>query len=78
MGAYVYGLIYTILFVLLGKLFIEALGCTYRSENREIRILLLIGMTIGMYAISILLNGNWIVKEILCMVGLCIYYVGIF
>lgn len=65
MGAYVYGLIYTILFVLLGKLFIEALGCTYRSENREIRILLLIGMTIGMYAISILLNGNWIVKEIL-------------
>ena len=40
MGAYVYGLIYTILFVLLGKLFIEALGCTYRSDNREIRILL--------------------------------------
>lgn len=78
MGAYIYGLIYTILFVILGKLFMETFGCTYRFENRRIGGCLLIGLTISMYAISVFLNGNWIVKEVFVLIVSTLFMWGYF
>lgn len=78
MGAYVYGCVYTILFVLLGKLFMETFGCSCRFENRWIRCCLLVGLMIGMYGVSIFLNGNWIVKEVLVFTFTTLFMWGYF
>lgn len=78
MGAYIYGLIYTILYVLLGKLFMETFGCVRRSESRLFRGLLLTGMMGGMYAISVFLNGNWVLKEICVLLVSIVFMCGYF
>lgn len=78
MGAYVYGLINTTLFVLLGKLFIETFFDTYRFESRGIRCGILAGMTIGTYVVSVLCNGNWILKEVMVLIVCTLFMWGYF
>lgn len=78
MGAYVYGLINTILFVLIGKLFMETFDCTYRYESRGIRCSILGVMTIGIYAVSIFFNGIWVIKEALILVICTLFMWGYF
>ena len=78
MGAYIYGLIYTILYVFLGKLFMETFGCTYRTDRRLIRGVLLVGMVVGMYVISVSMNGNWLLKEMCVLLVSTAFMCGYF
>lgn len=64
MGVYIYGVVNTVLFVILGNLFMEIFESTCRYRNKWCRRFIILFQILGMYGISVALDGRLVYKEI--------------
>lgn len=68
MSAYVFGVFYTILFVMLCKMFTETFEKKRTTSNRAYKYIVLGCLMIAIYTVSVLLANNFILKEV-CVFG---------
>ncbi len=67
MGIYIYGVVNTILFVILGKLFMEIFESRQRYTNRWYGGIIILCQIAGLYGVSVILDGKLICKEIVVL-----------
>lgn len=67
MGIYIYGVVNTILFVILGKLFMEIFESRRRYTNRWYGGIIILCQIAGLYGVSVILDGKLICKEIVVL-----------
>ena len=67
MGIYIYGVVNTILFVILGKLFMEIFESRRRYTNRWYEGIIILCQIAGLYGVSVILDGKLICKEIVVL-----------
>lgn len=77
MGIYIYGVVNTILFVILGKLFMEIFESRRRYTNRWYGGIIILCQIAGLYGVSVILDGKLICKEIVVLTLniLCMWFI---
>ena len=68
MSTYVFGAFYAMLFVLLCKMFLEIFEVKRQSENKIVQPMLLAGLRVSVYSITVIFANHFMVKEIFVLV----------